>query len=72
MLLKSDGFKILTDLRRPEHLQTHVVTAAHTSDLLRYRRYARVHELRWNESVTFEVAHWGARMRGDTYRGFNG
>ena len=70
----------LPSLRRLEHLQTHLVTAAHTSDLLRFRRYARVHELRWNESVTigpakvsaFEVAHWGARMRGDTYRGFNG
>ena len=70
----------LPSLRRLEHLQTHVVTAAHTSDLLRSRRYARVHELRWNESATigpakvnaFEVAHWGARMRGDTYRGFNG
>jgi len=70
----------LPSLRRLEARQTHIVTAVHTSDLLRVRRYAHVHELRWNESVTigpakisaFEVAHWGARMRGDTYRGFNG
>jgi len=70
----------LPSLRRLERSHTHVVTAAHTSDLLRIRRYAHVHELRWNESATvgpakiraFEVAHWGARMRGDTYRGFNG
>ena len=70
----------LPSLRRLEARQTHIVTAVHTSDLLRVRRYAHVHELRWNESVAvgparisaFEVAHWGARMRGDTYRGFNG
>jgi L-ascorbate metabolism protein UlaG (beta-lactamase superfamily) len=48
--------------------------------LLRVRRYAQVQEVRWNESVSvgpakikaFEVAHWGARMRSDTYRGYNG
>jgi L-ascorbate metabolism protein UlaG (beta-lactamase superfamily) len=70
----------LPSLRRLEGPHTRVVTAARTSDLLRVRRYAHVDELRWNESVTvgpakltaFEVAHWGARMRGDTYRGFNG
>jgi L-ascorbate metabolism protein UlaG (beta-lactamase superfamily) len=70
----------LPSLRRLESPQTKIVTAAHTSDLLRVRRYSHVHELRWNESVNvgpasikaFEVAHWGARMRGDTYRGFNG
>ena len=36
--------------------------------------------MRWNESAqanhaavtAFEVAHWGARMRSDAYRGFNG
>jgi L-ascorbate metabolism protein UlaG (beta-lactamase superfamily) len=70
----------LPSLRRLENAHTHVVTASQTSDLLRARRYARVHELRWNESVevgparitAFEVAHWGARMRGDIYRGYNG
>ncbi len=70
----------LPSLRNLEGPETQVVTAVHTSDLLRVRRYAHVHELRWNESVTvgpakltaFQVEHWGARMRGDTYRGYNG
>lgn len=70
----------LPSLRRLENPHTQVVTASQTSDLLRVRRYARVHELHWNESVqvgparitAFEVSHWGARMRGDIYRGYNG
>ncbi|HEX4772845.1 MAG TPA: MBL fold metallo-hydrolase [Bryobacteraceae bacterium] len=70
----------LPSLRLLEHRQTEVVTAYRTTDLLRPRRYARVHELRWNESVVsgaanitaFEVAHWGARMRSDVFRGYNG
>jgi len=70
----------LPSLRRLENPRTQIVTASQTSDLLRVRRYGRVHELRWNESVevgparitAFEVAHWGARMRGDIYRGYNG
>jgi L-ascorbate metabolism protein UlaG (beta-lactamase superfamily) len=74
-----DHFDLPT-LRRLEDSGTRVVTAVQTSDLLRIRRYAKVQELRWNESAqlgpakvtAFEVAHWGARMRGDTYRGFNG
>jgi L-ascorbate metabolism protein UlaG (beta-lactamase superfamily) len=74
-----DHFDLPT-LRRLENAGTQVVTAAHTSDLLRIRRYAKVHELRWNDSVEVgparisacEVAHWGARMRSDTYRGYNG
>ncbi len=74
-----DHFDI-PSLRALESLKTQVVTAAQTADLLRIRRYAFVHELRWNHSVNvgparisaFQVAHWGARMRGDTYRGYNG
>jgi L-ascorbate metabolism protein UlaG (beta-lactamase superfamily) len=70
----------LPSLRRLEHKATEVVTAHGTSDLLRVRRYARVHELRWNESIeigpakirAFQVAHWGARMRSDVFRGYNG
>lgn len=70
----------LPSLRALESNRTSVVTAHHTSDLLRARRYAHVHELRWNETVrdgpanikAFQVAHWGARMRSDVYRGFNG
>ena len=60
------------------------VMAPQTSDLLPRRAYTSVHELRWNESTTvrtrrgdvvvrgIEVKHWGARMRRDTYRGYNG
>ncbi|HEX4748566.1 MAG TPA: MBL fold metallo-hydrolase [Bryobacteraceae bacterium] len=67
-------------LRQLESEQTQVVTATQTADLLRPRRYAKVQELRWKESVNagaarvtaFEVAHWGARMRSDVYRGYNG
>jgi L-ascorbate metabolism protein UlaG (beta-lactamase superfamily) len=70
----------LPSLRALENRQTRVVTAFRTSDLLRSHRYASVHELRWNESVqagcakvtAIEVSHWGARMRSDIYRGFNG
>jgi L-ascorbate metabolism protein UlaG (beta-lactamase superfamily) len=74
-----DHFDVPT-LRRLEAKKTRVITASRTSDLLRRRRYAEVHELRWNETVqagsakvtAFEVAHWGARMRSDVYRGYNG
>ncbi len=70
----------LPSLRRLENARTQVVTAEKTSDLLRPKRYRAVHELGWNETVqagsasvtAFEVAHWGARMRSDIYRGYNG
>ena len=74
-----DHFDI-PSLKALESRSTHVVTAASTSDLLRARNYGAVHELKWGESVrlgevsirAFEVNHWGARMRSDTHRGFNG
>jgi L-ascorbate metabolism protein UlaG (beta-lactamase superfamily) len=70
----------LPSLRTLENPRTHVVTAYRTSDLLRRKRYASVHELSWNQAVrigpaeikAFQVAHWGARMRSDVYRGYNG
>ncbi len=70
----------LPSLRRLEGRGTAVITAVNTSDLLRVQRYKAVHELRWNESTrvgpatvrAFEVRHWGARMRSDTYRLYNG
>ncbi len=71
-----------------------VVTAKHTSDLLRGTRLrGHVNELGWGESTrlkfsrssaalevgggeleieAFEVRHWGARMRHDDHRGYNG
>ena len=63
---------------------TCVVTAPNTADLLKWTRLRDVTELRWGEqkslntsagAVTisaFQVKHWGARKRRDTYRGYNG
>ncbi|HWZ32919.1 MAG TPA: MBL fold metallo-hydrolase [Bryobacteraceae bacterium] len=74
-----DHFDIPT-LRRLENRGTAVITATNTSDLLRPDRYGSVRELRWNESArigpatirALEVNHWGARMRSDTHRSYNG
>jgi len=61
-----------------------VITAKSTSDLLRRLRFREVVELGWGEGRRFEhahkrveieafgVRHWGARMRKDVHRGFNG
>ena len=70
----------LPSLRALQGRRTQVVTAWETANLLRPRRYAAVHELRWNQSVevgparvqAFQVEHWGARMRSDVFRGYNG
>ena len=70
----------LPSLRSLESESTSVVTANQTAGLLRQRRFGSVTELRWNESVqigparvkAFEVSHWGARMRSDLFRGYNG
>jgi L-ascorbate metabolism protein UlaG (beta-lactamase superfamily) len=74
-----DHFDIPT-LRGLESKSVTVVTAAATSDLLRVPRYKSVQELKWGERTrvgpvsieAFRVNHWGARMRSDTYRGYNG
>jgi L-ascorbate metabolism protein UlaG (beta-lactamase superfamily) len=70
----------LPSLHRLESRGTHVVTAVNTSDLLRVRRYRSVQELRWRERTragavelqAIQVNHWGARMRTDTHRAYNG
>jgi L-ascorbate metabolism protein UlaG (beta-lactamase superfamily) len=70
----------LPSLRKLEHRKTCVITASKTSDLLRVDRYRSVRELGWGERArvgaaeirAIEVKHWGARMRTDTYRGYNG
>jgi L-ascorbate metabolism protein UlaG (beta-lactamase superfamily) len=67
-------------LRSLESSGASVVTAAKTSDLLRTSYYREVRELKWGERArvgaaelrAIEVNHWGARMRTDTYRGYNG
>jgi L-ascorbate metabolism protein UlaG (beta-lactamase superfamily) len=74
-----DHFDI-PSLRALESPKTRVVTATRTGDLLRGSRYSAVHELDWGQSArignlsirAFEVSHWGARIRSDTFRGFNG
>jgi L-ascorbate metabolism protein UlaG (beta-lactamase superfamily) len=74
-----DHFDIRS-LRALEGKGTAVVTAARTADLLRVRRYSRVRELAWDQHAAigpvdiraFRVKHWGARMRNDFYRGYNG
>jgi L-ascorbate metabolism protein UlaG (beta-lactamase superfamily) len=70
----------LPSLRALEHPRVHVITASKTSDLLRVDGYKSVTELGWGESArvgateirAVEVNHWGARMRTDTWRGYNG
>ncbi len=70
----------LPSLRKLEDRGTAVITASNTSDLLRVKQYGSVRELRWNETArvgpaeirAIEVKHWGARMRSDTYRSYNG
>jgi L-ascorbate metabolism protein UlaG (beta-lactamase superfamily) len=67
-------------LRALANRRTHVVTAPKTSDLFRRSRYANLQEVGWNERTQagparvtgLEVKHWGARVRTDTYRGYNG
>ena len=70
----------LPSLRALENRRVDVITASRTSDLLRVNRYRKVRELRWGQSArvgsvevrAVEVNHWGARVRTDTYRGYNG
>lgn len=67
-------------LRRLESKGTQVVTARHTSDLFRPERYQQLQEVGWNETVQagaarvtgLTVNHWGARLRNDFHRGYNG
>jgi L-ascorbate metabolism protein UlaG (beta-lactamase superfamily) len=63
---------------------TRAVTAKSTADLLRDTKLHKPTELTWGEKVqvntshgqveveAFEVKHWGARWRHDSYRGYNG
>lgn len=61
-----------------------VVTARATADLLIGMPFAKIDELGWGDVLTVRTArgeirveafrpnHWGARMRHDTHRGYNG
>jgi len=60
--------------------ETQIICARETSDLLTASRWKEIQELGWRESAqvgpihvkAFEVKHWGARVRSDTHRGYNG
>jgi len=70
----------LPSLGQLESRRTAVVNAARNTDLLRVNRWRVVREMAWGQSErigpakirAFEVNHWGARMRTDSYRGYNG
>src|SRR5262245_21972551 len=77
-----DHFDVGTLRRLPRDIT--VVTARATADLLRPMRFRRVVEMHWGDALSvetphgelaveaFKVRHWGARMRSDVHRGFNG
>lgn len=77
-----DHFDLPTLRRLPA--STKAVSAHNTKDLFADTRIKSPMELAWGESATlktrggeisvraFEVAHWGARWRRDTYRSYNG
>ena len=62
----------------------HCITAAKTADILRWMRFRSTTELRWGEGTEVQtnagavrvtavpVRHWGARLRHDNHRGYNG
>lgn len=74
------------DMRTLHHLprSADLITAPHTLDLVRWTRFRRKPELRWGEETliqrdagelrvrAFPVKHWGARLRRDYHRGYNG
>ncbi len=70
----------LPSLRALESRRTSVIHASRNGDLLRTHRWRSTAELAWGESRrvgpatvrAYEVNHWGARMRTDHYRGYNG
>ena len=59
--------------------RTPIVTAMHTSDLVRDLGYRNIHEIGWGETTKVQgltitghqVMHWGARTFRDKHRGYN-
>ena len=74
------------DTRTLHHIRgrPHCITASKTADLVRWMRFRSTTELRWGEATelrvksgavrvrAFPVRHWGARLRHDHHRGYNG
>jgi L-ascorbate metabolism protein UlaG (beta-lactamase superfamily) len=77
-----DHFDLRTLHRLPRIAD--VVTAKNTADILRWTWFRSKTELRWGEMIelqrkagairvrAFQVRHWGARLRQDMHRGYNG
>ncbi|HEV3409510.1 MAG TPA: MBL fold metallo-hydrolase [Chthoniobacterales bacterium] len=77
-----DHFDMRTLHRLPHTAD--VITACRTRDLLRFTWFRSKNELRWGEATeirrrqgavrvtAFPVKHWGARLRHDHHRGYNG
>jgi L-ascorbate metabolism protein UlaG (beta-lactamase superfamily) len=69
----------LPSLRALENRGTAVIHAVRNGDLVRAEGWRSTAELGWGQGVrtgpaavsAYEVNHWGARMRSDTYRGYN-
>jgi L-ascorbate metabolism protein UlaG (beta-lactamase superfamily) len=84
IVLLSHAHFVHFDMLHRFHRSTTVITAHRTTDLLRWKRFRDVSELRWKERksvstsagkidiTAFRVKHCGARERRDTYRGYNG
>lgn len=70
----------LPSLRALANPATTIICARNTADLLTPSRWKQVRELGWGETLrvggveigAFAVKHWGARVRRDTHRGYNG
>jgi L-ascorbate metabolism protein UlaG (beta-lactamase superfamily) len=85
LILLSHGHMDHMDIRSLAQLgrDTPVVTARHTSDIVRRAGLRNVRELGWREELVVETAngsitafatrlrHWGARMQWDTHRTYN-
>ncbi len=70
----------MPSLKALARLQIPVICARKTQDLLDTPKWKSVREIGWRETLQvgplsvrgLEVRHWGARMRTDTFRGYNG
>ncbi|HYC32451.1 MAG TPA: MBL fold metallo-hydrolase [Gemmatimonadales bacterium] len=80
LVLLSHAHMDHTDLGTLGRLPRHVPVVVHRGNSDLVRRFRRVYELDWGESVevdgvevtSVEVRHWGARMVTDRHRGYGG
>lgn len=70
----------LPSLKALSNTNIPIICATQTQDLLNPSLWKSIKELGWRETTqvgpanirAIEVKHWGARVRNDTYRGYNG